>query len=131
MSEVVLVSAAILIVLLGVAHSVLGERYLIGRLLRRDDLPKIFGSDGFTKRTLRFAWHLTSVAWWGIAAIVIVAASAEPDFGLVLRSIAVTSAVSAVIAGVISRGKHLSWVVFVLIAVLTWMGGNGASSSDF
>ena len=54
---------------LGVAHSILGERYILIRLFRRADLPKLFGGTEFTSRTLRFAWHLTSVAWWGAAAL--------------------------------------------------------------
>ena len=56
-----------LAVLLAGAHSYLGERYIMVRLLRRDDLPKLFGGVDFTKRTLRFAWHLTSIAWVGLA----------------------------------------------------------------
>lgn len=35
------------------------------RLFRRADLPHLFGSDLFTRRTLRLAWHLTSVARLG------------------------------------------------------------------
>ena len=42
--------AAILIVLLGVAHSVLGERYILTRLFR-GELPKLFGSSEFTLNT--------------------------------------------------------------------------------
>ena len=53
--------AALLAVLLAVAHSSLGERFILIRLLRRQDLPRLFGSDRFTRGTLRFAWHLTSV----------------------------------------------------------------------
>ena len=33
-----------------------------------------------------------------------------------------TFAVSGVVALVGSRGKHLSWVVFLAIAALTWLG---------
>lgn len=55
-----LLMAALLAFGLGLAHSVLGERYILRRLLRRPDLPALFGSDDFTKRTLRFAWHLTT-----------------------------------------------------------------------
>ena len=62
-------AAVVLITLLGVAHSVLGERYILVRLFRRTDLPKVLGSEEFTKRTLQFAWHLTSIAWWGMAAL--------------------------------------------------------------
>ena len=60
--------AAALVVALGLAHSFLGERYILQRLLRREDLPRLFGSADFTRRTLRFAWHVTSVAWLGLAA---------------------------------------------------------------
>ena len=38
--------AAILSFLLGLAHSYLGERYILTRLFRRDNLPAIFGSSG-------------------------------------------------------------------------------------
>ena len=62
-----LLAAAVLAGLTGVAHSYLGERYILIRLFRRQDLPHLFGSDVFTRRTLRVAWHLTSIAWWGSA----------------------------------------------------------------
>lgn len=58
----------------GVVHSVLGERYILVRLFRRTDLPKLFGDTTFTTRTLRFAWHITTVAWWGFAAILLMLA---------------------------------------------------------
>jgi hypothetical protein len=57
--------AATLAVLVGAAHSYLGERYLLVRPFRRGGLPPLHGSDVFTRRTLRFAWHVTTVAWWG------------------------------------------------------------------
>ena len=114
--------AAVLLVFLAAAHSYLGERYLLIRLLRRSDLPRLFGGDQFTKRTLRFAWHLTSVAWCGLAALVVQLAGAAPPTGSALsRTIAVTCGTSAVVSLVISRGRHLSWVVFGFIALLTWV----------
>jgi len=66
--------AALLITLLGLAHSVLGEWLLLGPLFRRGDVPKLIGSRRFAKRTLRFAWHLTTVLMWCTAAILIAAA---------------------------------------------------------
>lgn len=51
-----------LLVVLALAHSYLGERYILIRLFKRVNLHMLFGSDDFTKRTLRFAWHLTSIA---------------------------------------------------------------------
>ncbi len=40
--------AALLLFLVGVAHSYLGERYILIRLFRREDLPKLFGGTQFT-----------------------------------------------------------------------------------
>ena len=71
--------AAVLLFLLGLAHSLLGERYILVRLFRRDNLPRLFGSPEFTVRTLRFAWHITTVAWWGLAALLV--AIAQDGFG--------------------------------------------------
>ena len=117
-----LLTAAVLTVLIGLAHSYLGERYILIRLFRRSELPKLFGDDWFTRRTLRFAWHATTLAWWGLAAI-LVAASGEPE-GLrsaVLMVIAVTFGISFIVALIASHGRHLSWVVFLAIAALTYL----------
>lgn len=121
MSALLLVAAA-LATLLATAHSYLGERYILVRLLRRDDLPRLLGGTTFTKRTLRFAWHVTSVAWLGFAALLASHQSAGPGTSsLQLRIIAVTFAVSGLIALLGSRGRHLAWIAFFLVAVLTWL----------
>ena len=113
--------AAVLCGVIGITHSYLGERYILVRLFRRDNLPKLFGSDWFTKRTLRFAWHLTSVAWWGLGAILVVVATSEgPE--LAWRATAVVGAtflVHAAVTGIASRGRHYAWIVFLAIAVLS------------
>ncbi len=115
-------AAAGLLILLGVAHSYLGERYILIRLFRRPDLPKLGGSDVFTRRTLRFAWHLTSVAWWGFAALLLTLRGASTaDTRTLAYVIAVTSAVSGVVALLGSRGRHPSWIVFLAIATLVWL----------
>jgi hypothetical protein len=103
-----------------VAHSYLGERHLLIRLFRRDDLPRLFGGDWFTKRTLRFAWHLTSVAWLGFAAVLGVLASPGPPARPALLAIAATFLLTAVVVAVASRGRHLAWPFFLLIGLLAW-----------
>ena len=117
--EIALYFAAFLTVAVGVAHSYLGERYILTRLFRRDDLPKIQGSSDFTIRTLRFAWHLTSVAWWGFAAVLVLLA--QPSFApsALGAIIGCTFLVHFVIAFAGSRGKHLSWIFFLAIGVIT------------
>jgi len=116
-----LLIAAIFLALTAVAHSVLGERYIIIRLFRRDDLPRLFGSDSFTKRTLRFAWHLTSVAWLGLAAILAAAAGpTTPRVAPILFIVAVTCLVTAAVIALASKGRHLAWPVFLAVALLAW-----------
>lgn len=105
--------AAILAVGIAIAHSYLGERYILIRLFRRDDLPKLRGSDVFTRQILRFAWHITSIAWVGMAAALVW----DPR-----RAIAIAFGVSALASGIGSRGRHYSWIVFGLIAILAWFG---------
>lgn len=118
------VAAAFLTFAIGLAHSWLGERYILMRLFGRQNIPHLFGSDAFTKRTLRFAWHLTTVAWCGAAALLLTLASYPPDASarMLSRVIAATFSVSAVVALAGSRGRHLSWVIFLLISGLVWMG---------
>jgi len=119
--NLLLLTAAGLTVAIGIAHSYLGERYLIRRLLRRSDLPKLFGDDTFTRQTLRFAWHLTTVAWFGLAAVLLVLSGiltgVRVSDGLIF-AIAQTFIISAVLALILTRGRHLSWVVFTIIAAL-------------
>ena len=115
---VALYLAVVLLVVIGAIHSYLGERYILVRLFRRHDLPKLFGSDWFTKRTLRFAWHLTSVAWLGFAAILCLAARPELGRSAVGLVIGVTFLVHFAIALVASKGRHLSWPVFLAIGLL-------------
>src|SRR6266699_228112 len=121
MVTAVLIFGSSLAFAIGVAHSVLGERYILIRLFHRADLPHLYGDDWFTKRTLRCAWHLTTVAWWGFGGILLAFAVSE-QFALrviVLWITAVVFFVSAALAAGFTRGRHLSWVVFLLIAAVS------------
>jgi hypothetical protein len=117
-----LLAAAAILVLTAAAHSFLGERYILIRLFRRDDLPRLFGGDAFTKRVLRFAWHLTSIAWLGFAGILVVLArdQATPWVAL-LNVVAATFACHAALTALASRGRHLAWLAFAAVAILVWL----------
>jgi hypothetical protein len=107
--------AAILLVVLGLAHSILGERYILVRLFRRGDLPRLFGSSQFTTRTLRFAWHITTVAWFGFAALLLQISQGQLTPYNAVQIIGVTSIASGFLPLIITRGRHLSWVVLFVI----------------
>jgi hypothetical protein len=111
-----LIIAALLTFVVGIAHSLLGEKYLLMRLFRRQDLPKLAGSTTFTVRTLRFAWHITTVAWWGFAAMLWLAAHDELTQEHALHLLAITMLVTSTMILIASRGKHLAWPVFAAIA---------------
>ena len=110
--------AAFLMVAVGIAHSYLGERYILIRLFRRENLPMLFGSPKFTIRTLRFAWHVTSVAWWGFAAVLVLLAHPPVRSSAVGLVIGCTFLAHFGIALAGSRGKHLSWPVFLAIGII-------------
>jgi hypothetical protein len=112
--------AVVLTIAVGAAHSYLGERYILIRLFRRPDLPQLFGSDVFTKRTLRFAWHLTTVACLGFAATLWVLGRGSAHAGI--RVVSIVFLVSALVTFVGSRGRHLAWIVFLAISATAWIG---------
>ena len=114
--------AAVLAAGLGLAHSILGEKYILIRLFRRTDLPKLFGGTEFTVRTLRFAWHLTSIAWWGAAALLFLMAQRPLSSAAASGVLAGVFLVSAVITLVASRGRHLAWPVFLAIGIIALYG---------
>lgn len=110
----ILYAASVLIFTLGLAHSVLGERFILVRLFRRESLPKLFGGTEFTARTLRFAWHITTVAWWGISVLLWLAASDNLSSESALTVLGCTLVLSGILPLAITRGRHLSWVVLFL-----------------
>jgi len=114
--------AVLLLFLTGVAHSYLGERYILIRLFKRDNLPKLFGGTDFTTGTLRFVWHLLTLAWWGIAAVALMASGEQLETRVVLRVFSIIALVSGLFPPYFTRGRHLSWIVFFAAAALLWFG---------
>ncbi|MGB2954586.1 MAG: hypothetical protein WBB64_01325 [Anaerolineales bacterium] len=119
-----LIIGATLAVLIGAAHSYLGEQYILVRLFRRSDLPQLFGSDTFTKQTLRFAWHLTTIAWIGFASVVLigVVVPSSEQLSAILKAISSTFFISSIVTLVTSKGRHFAWIVFLSISFLVWIG---------
>jgi protein-tyrosine-phosphatase len=125
-----LLLAAALVFAVGLAHSFLGEKYILMRLFRRQDLPKLLGDTTFTVRTLRFAWHLTTVAWWGFGAMLLLAARQQLDPAGTLQVLAVTMLVTSITVLVASRGRHLAWPVFGAIGIIAlYATSPGASAA--
>jgi len=115
-----LLIAALLTILVSAMHSVLGGRRLIAPILRMEGLPAILGSLNNTRLTLLVGWHIASLTWLGLAAM-LVYLHFTPDHAAqaFLWMVAAIFAISGVAALVLTRGAHLSWVLFLPIAAIT------------
>jgi hypothetical protein len=112
MQSISLSLAALIALAIAVAHSWLGERKVFGKGL----------FDGGLLRVVRAAWHLSSLAWAG-AAILLVFAIRPLDRGGAdaLMATGGMFAASAVLTLVFLRGRHLSWPLFLLVALGGWL----------
>ncbi len=118
-----LVASGLLILGLGVFHSLLGEIYIIRRLLRREDLPHLFGNDSFTRLTIRYAWHLLTLVCVGAAATLFAVSTRDISMFAPVVWILVVTFFAAGIWGIAStHGRHLSWIVLLLAAALAAIG---------
>jgi len=99
-----------LLLLLAAAHSGLGEAGILRPLFasgwRIEGVPR-----GPAKRLLRFAWHLTSLAWVGLACAAIGAGA--------LQVVAVVSILSGLVILTMLRG-HLAWPLFLVAGAAAW-----------
>jgi Protein of unknown function (DUF3995) len=98
---------AIILVLIAILHSALGERLLIGPLLQHTDWPALSMGRFLGRRTLRFAWHLTSLTWVGMAAMLWTNGAHH------LLIAAVLLGVSGLMTFACSRGRHFAWALFL------------------
>ena len=124
MSPLALTIAAVCYVTLAVAHSWLGERKLLRPLLAQpwtlSTLPR-----GFAGQLLRWAWHLTSVAWLAAAAILLGAAAGLAVPAPALDALAALAMISGVVILVPGRGAHPAWAAFFAGGVACLLGTHG------
>jgi len=115
MSDWLLYLAAALLIVTGVVHSALGERRLIVPLLSRRE--GVLASN-LARFILRFAWHLTSVAWAVLALILI---QLVHDVVAVRSWAAASTGAAFTGAGlfdlIYSRGRHVGWPLLMGIGV--------------
>jgi hypothetical protein len=106
---------------MGIIHSYLGERYLFPRLLALPDLPLFRRDRKFTERVLRFAWHITSIGWFGFAALLILLVLGNtPAFPVAIAAIlAIHGIVIVSTCGV----RHPAWSLFLIAAAAVWLAG--------
>ena len=117
-----LLFAALVVAVIGLVHSILGERVVFPRLFALPDLPLLRRDRTYTVAVLRYAWHLTSVAWWAAGALLIVLWWGKGD----LRQSVVVVASLLLLTGVTILAtcgrRHPGWPLFLIAAAATWYG---------
>ena len=98
-----------ILTLIAALHSVLGEGALLRPLFAKEwdiGIPRFAA-----ERILRFAWHLTSIAWIGLAVAVV----GVP----LLHAAAIVCVISGAVVFVMLRG-HLAWPLFFAAGMCLW-----------
>lgn len=115
-----LVVASVLAVLVGLVHSVLGERLIFrhqptaGRWRHRRPFDILWAT-----------WHIASVMGWALAAVLWRIAATSEHFALrefLLLAIALAYGAGGLLVLVGTRGRHPGWVGLAGVAVLVLVG---------
>jgi hypothetical protein len=119
--------AGILVFVIGLVHSLLGERLIFQRL-RTDALVPTQGDQRLREphvRILWASWHLVTVMGWCIAVMLFWMAlpSAQHQAPAILvQTVIVGMLASSVLVFVGTNGKHPGWAGLLAVAVLTTIG---------
>ncbi len=111
--------AALILALVGLVHSVLGEAAVLRPLLASPDW-RIGMPRRYANRLLRGAWHLTSVAWWALAG------------ALLGWSVPVVVGVLCLVSGAVIFAfvpGHLAWPFFTAAGLLALAAGGALPTS--
>ncbi|HBM89637.1 MAG: hypothetical protein P1U69_12955 [Parvibaculaceae bacterium] len=115
--QIALIVAALGAVGIGLAHSILGEQGIVKPVLKRMNWNGVPPDADFLNSTVRFAWHITTFAWTGLAVILLAPLlGMESNPAFVPLTIAMTFAITGIVTLVASKGRHLAWIVFLGIA---------------
>lgn len=106
------------LIITAIAHSVGGEIYLLRPLFKYRG-NRVLESE-LARVVLRFAWHITSVSWLVLAAILYTVTFRAPDIGTaILVSIGTSFTAMGLFDLVVSKGKHIGWPLLTVTGLGT------------
>ena len=122
-----LVAAAVLAFLVGLAHSILGEVLIFRRMRERGLIPtnggRVIGERHV--RILWASWHVLTVLGWCLAGILVLLAQAKfQGSGPLLQAIFLAMLASSALVLIGTRGRHPRWVGLLGVAVLVWFANS-------
>jgi branched-subunit amino acid ABC-type transport system permease component len=127
MMNTYLAAAAGMAMVVGLVHSVLGERLVFSRMRQRQVVP----TNGGTVlrpphvRILWASWHALTALGWAMAAALLLLACEPVQTELhtsLLRIIAASMLASAALVFYGTKARHPGWLGLLAVATLTWLG---------
>ncbi len=119
-------AAGCLAFLVGLIHSVLGERLIFWRMRQGGFVPTE-GGQLLQERHVRIlwaSWHVLTVLGWGMAAILIwlslPSSSGEPHT-FIARAIIVAMLAGSLLVAVGTKARHPGWAGLLGVAILVWL----------
>jgi hypothetical protein len=122
-----LLAAAALTFIVGLVHSVLGEKFVFARM-RQGKLVPTNGGTVLRQphvRILWASWHFLTVLGWALAGTLLLLASEPTALGLhasLLQIITIAMLAGSVLVLYGTKARHPGWVGLFGVAILTWLG---------
>ena len=118
-----LLGAAALVFVIGLVHSLLGERMIFRHLRQRGFVPTAGAPvlREYQTRILWGAWHLVTLFGWALAAVL--AWLAQPAAQAASGGVVECAVIAALVASsglvlISTRGRHIAWVALLAAAAL-------------
>ena len=124
------VIAAALAFLVGLVHSVLGERLIFGRL-RQDGFVPTNGGKLLAERDVRIlwaSWHVLTVFGWCIASILLwlsLPSSSTSSAWFIEQAVIIAMLVGSALVFIGTKARHPGWAGLLAVAVFVWLGRVG------
>ena len=119
--------AAILVVIVGIAHSILGE-LLIFRHLRKKRIIPTLAVPPLRERHVRIlwaSWHIVTVFGFGFGVVLLwlSKSTVHGDFERLIKEVIIYSMLAGSFLVLwATNGRHPGWVGLAAVALLTWLG---------
>ena len=119
MASQLFLAAGVVCVASALMHSLLGEAWLIGPLVR--SRSGVMGRQS-SRQVARLAWHWTSVLWLMVGGVLVSAGLGHAVDTWLLACIGGVHLVLGLFDAAVTRGRHLGWPLLILIGGLTLLG---------
>jgi hypothetical protein len=120
-------AAGVLTFVVGLVHSVLGERRIFQKMRKRGLVPTEGGRllSESNVRILWASWHVLTVFGWGFASILLwlsLPSINERSQPITEFVIIIAMLIGAMFVFVGTKAKHPGWIGLLGVAILVWLG---------